>query len=234
MDFTNKKALVTGGSAGIGKAIAQALIERGAKVAITARGEDRLKKAAEEIGATAIHADAGKPDDCVRSVREANEALGGLDILINNAGFGYHSLLNDLDADKFRDVWATNVLGAALTAREASKIFCEQRSGNIVNIASTSGTKGYRGGTPYCATKFALRGMTECWQAELRPFNVRVISVCPSEVQTNFGGRERETINPKKLVSEDIAHATIAALEMNERGFMPEFKIIATNPWDDQ
>jgi 3-oxoacyl-[acyl-carrier protein] reductase len=234
MNLNGAKALVTGGSAGIGKAIAKALAERGAKVAITARQEGRLEAAAKEIGARAIHADAASEADCVRSVREAAEALGGLDILVNNAGFGYHAKLEGLDADRFRDVWAANVLGPAILAREAAKIFREQRSGDIVNIASTSGTKGYAGGTPYCATKFALRGMAECWQAELRPFNVRVFSVCPSEVQTEFGGRKRESMDPKKLVSEDIAHAVIAALEMDSRGFIPEFKVFATNPWPEQ
>jgi 3-oxoacyl-[acyl-carrier protein] reductase len=234
MSLSGAKALVTGGSAGIGKAIARALIQRGARVAITARGEERLRKTAQEIGAHAIVADAADEADCVRSVREAVEALGGLDILVNNAGYGYHALVENLDAESFSKVWAANVLGPAILTREAAKIFRQQKRGDLVNIASTSGTKGYAGGTPYCATKFALRGMTECWQAELRPANVRVICVCPSEVQTEFGGRHRETLDPKKLISEDIAVGVIAALEMDRRGFIPEFKVFATNPWPEK
>jgi 3-oxoacyl-[acyl-carrier protein] reductase len=233
MTLEGAKVLVTGGSAGIGLAIAKAMIERGARVAIAARSEERLRAVAKEIGAVPIVADMAVEEDAVRCVAEAAKALGGLDVLVNNAGVGARGQLHELDAAAFRSVWETNVVGAALAAREAAKIFREQRRGDLVNIASTSGTKGYAGGTAYCASKFALRGMTECWQAELRPFNVRVISVCPSEVQTEFGGRKRESFDPKKLLAEDIAHSVVAALEMEPRGFIPEFRVFATNPWPD-
>ena len=106
-------------------------------------------------------------------------------------------------------------------------------SGNIINISSTAGKKGFAYGTAYAATKFALKGMTECWQAELRKYNVRVMLVNPSEVQTEFsvnaGNGERE-FNPTKLLSEDIAHAVISALEMEDRGFITELTVFATNP----
>lgn len=231
--LAGRRALVTGASAGIGRAIAARLVAAGARVAITARREGPLHAAAAEIGATAIVADAGREEDVVRSVREATAALGGLDILVNNAGFGYHAPLEALDAARFADVWATNVLGAALYAREAARIFRAQRRGDLVSIASTSGTRGYETGTPYVATKFALRGMSECWHAELRRSNVRVTCVCPSEVQTDFGGRHRAGIDPKKLIAEDIADTVVAILALPDRVLLPEFKVIATNPFPE-
>ena len=159
--------------------------------------------------------------------------FGKLDVLINNAGYGYFELVDNITVSKFNDVLQTNVIGAAMTAREAAKIFKEQNSGAIVNIASTAATKGFAGGTPYVATKFALRGMTECWRAELRPYNVRVILINPSEVQTEFvanSGRDSREFNPTKLIGEDIAHAVVSSLEMNDRGFITELTVFATNP----
>jgi 3-oxoacyl-[acyl-carrier protein] reductase len=124
-----------------------------------------------------------------------------------------------------------------LMARESAKIFIKQMSGNIINISSTAGKKGFAYGTAYAATKFALKGMTECWQAELRKYNVRVMLVNPSEVQTEFslnaGNGERE-FNPTKLLSEDIAHAVISALEMEDRGFITELTVFATNPKENK
>ena len=231
MDLSNSKTLVTGGSRGIGKAIAAALIARGGKVAITGRDETVLHKTAKEIGAVAIAADVSVEDDAVRAVESAISELGGLDILVNNAGTGTFQALTELDRASFEKVMAVNVTGAMLSAREAAKHFVAQRSGNIINISSTAGTKGMQHGTAYCASKFALRGMTECWREELRRHNVRVILVNPSEVQTGFGGRARPTINPKKLVSEDIAEAICGVLAIDDRGFVPEFSVFATNPF---
>ena len=186
MDLKGATALVTGGSSGIGFAIAKMLIDAGAKVAITGREEKKLNGAAKQLGAIAINADVGSEADAKRSLQEAVAKLGHLDILINNAGFGVFKNLVDQDADSFDAVFATNVRGAMLMGREAARHFVTRNKGNIVNIASTSALRGAPGGTAYYGSKFALRGMTECWRAELRKFNVRVILVNPSEVQTNF------------------------------------------------
>jgi 3-oxoacyl-[acyl-carrier protein] reductase len=132
-------------------------------------------------------------------------------------------------------VFATNVTGAMLMAREAAKHFVERKAGNIVNIGSTAAVRGAARGTAYYASKFALRGMTECWRAELRPFNVRVMLVNPSEVLTDFNataGLEQQADNPTKLHGEDIAHAVRSALEMEDRGFITELTVFATNPKD--
>jgi 3-oxoacyl-[acyl-carrier protein] reductase len=119
-------------------------------------------------------------------------------------------------------------------AREAAKHFIKKRHGNIVNISSTAGLRGAAGGTAYYASKFALRGMTECWRAELRKHNVRVILVNPSEVITNFSAAAGMKQNPNetKLRGEEIAFAVKSALDMDDRGFIPELSIFATNPQD--
>ena len=127
---------------------------------------------------------------------------------------------------------AVNVTGAMLVTREVVPHFIRQESGNIVNISSTAGLRGFAGGSAYAASKFALRGMTECWRQELRPHNVRVILINPSEVQTNFGrAAEPSQLDPKKLTAGEIADTTVAALEIDDRGFIPEFSVWATNPF---
>lgn len=233
MDLKDKVILVTGGSLGIGLATAIKLQKKGAKVIITGRNKERLEKAANENKLIPIVSDVAKEVDVVSLFEKIKAEYKKLDVLINNAGFGTFEKLQDIDADKFNDVLQTNVIGAALTAREASKIFIEQNSGAIINIASTAATKGFPSGTAYVASKFALRGMTECWRAELRPHNVRVILINPSEVQTEFfvnAGGERRDYNPTKLMGEDIAHAIVSALEMEDRGFITELTVFATNP----
>ncbi|HEX2164870.1 MAG TPA: SDR family oxidoreductase [Thermoanaerobaculia bacterium] len=233
MEIAGAKALVTGGSEGIGRGIAAALVARGAEVTITGRREEPLRRAAEEIGAGWIAADVGVEADAVRTVAEFVDRHGRIDVLVNNAGFGTFAPLVDTALADVEAVFRTNVFGAFLMAREAAKHFVRQGSGNIVNISSTSGLKGGRGGTAYSASKFALRGMTECWRDELRRHDVRVFLINPSEVQTAFFakvGREQEP-SPKKLRPEEIAHAVVAVLEMDDRGFVPELSVFATNPF---
>jgi 3-oxoacyl-[acyl-carrier protein] reductase len=234
MQIKNSTFLVTGGSLGIGKATAKLLIEKGGKVAITGRNKLRLEKAAKEIGAFPIHADAGKPDDIKKTYDEFIKQFKKLDCLINNAGIGGKwDQVFDLDLDDFMNVYSVNVFGAALMAKYAANLFKKQNYGNIINISSTAGTKGFANGTVYASSKFALRGMTQCWQAELRKYNVRVILVNPSEVLTAFGddeGKERKEV-ANKLRSYEIAHTIVSTLEMDDRGFIPEVTVWATNPF---
>ncbi len=234
MNLQNSTALVTGGSSGIGFAIARMLIQNGARVAITGRDERRLKEAADNLKAHPIRADVSSESDVKRTLDEVLKAFGHLDILVNNAGVGVFKNLVDMDRAGFEAVFATNVTGAMLMGREAAKHFILRKSGNIVNISSTASLRGAPGGTAYYASKFALRGMTECWRGELRQHNIRVFLVNPSEVLTNFGaaaGYEQKP-NPTKLRGEEIAHAVKAVLEMDDRGFTPEITVFATNPKD--
>ena len=235
MNLNGATALVTGGSNGIGLAIAKTLGAAGARVAITGRDEKRLAAAGKAIGAHAIHADVAKEADVLRTYRELFQAFGHLDILVNNAGFGVLKPLVEMDLASFEHVFATNVTGAMLMAREAAKHFIERNRGSIVNIGSTAAVRGAARGTAYYGSKFALRGMTECWRAELRPYNVRVILVNPSEVLTDFyatAGMAQNKDNPTKLHGDDIAHAVKSALEMDDRGFVTELTVFATNPKD--
>jgi len=228
-------ALVTGGSSGIGLAIAKGLVAAGAQVAITGRDRNRLAAAAKSIGAHPIHADVGNEADVQRTFQEVFRQFDHLDVLVNNAGVGVLMPLVEMDQASFERVFATNVTGAMLMAREAARHFIERKSGNIVNIGSTASLRGAANGTAYYASKFALRGMTECWRAELRQHNIRVILVNPSDVLTNFyatAGLEQNLGNATKLQGDDIAHAVRSALEMDDRGFITELTVFATNPKD--
>jgi 3-oxoacyl-[acyl-carrier protein] reductase len=237
MNLKNAIALVTGGSSGIGRSIAQTLVASGARVAITGRDQRRLSEAAKAIGALPIQADVSKEGDVTRTYSEVLKAFGDLDILVNNAGIGIFKNLVDFDLAEFEAVFATNVTGAMLMGREAAKLFVKRQRGNIVNIASTAALRGAPSGTAYYGSKFALRGMTECWRAELRKHNIRVFLVNPSEVLTEFAATaglpvKQDAQNATKLHSEDIAHIVKAILEMNDRGFTPELSVFATNPKD--
>jgi 3-oxoacyl-[acyl-carrier protein] reductase len=234
MKLQGATALVTGGSSGIGFSIAKSLIDAGTRVAITGRDEKKLYKAAESLSAVAIRADVSNEADVQRTLREVLQAFGHLDILVNNAGFGVFKKLVDMDKTSFDAVFATNVTGTMLMGREAAKHFIQRNGGNIVNICSTASLRGAPNGTAYYASKFALRGMTECWRGELRQHNIRVFLVNPSEVLTNFGSVAEfsQKENPTKLRGEDIAHMIKAALEMDDRGFTPELSVFATNPKD--
>jgi 3-oxoacyl-[acyl-carrier protein] reductase len=234
MNLNNAVALITGGSSGIGRAVAQSLVAAGAHVAITGRNKHRLTEAAQAVGAHPIQADVSHEAEVTRTYAEVLDKFGDLDIVVNNAGVGVFKPLADLPLTEFETVFATNVTGPMLMAREAAKIFMKRNRGNIVNIASTAALRGAANGTAYYGSKFALRGMTECWRTELRKYNVRVFLVNPSEVLTGFAATAGfpQKVNESKLRSEEIAHMIRAALEMDDRGFTPELSVFATNPVD--
>lgn len=233
MDLTNAAVLVTGGSCGIGFETARVLRERGARVAICARHQDMLEAAAKQIGAFPIVADVSKEDDVQRMIQTVVKEYEDYNVLVNNAGFGVFAPLIELSAEEFFRVWQTNVLGAMLVARESAHHFIARAYGNIVNISSTAGQRGFANGSAYCASKFALHALTECWRAELRQHNIRVVQVNPSEVQTGFGAEETTQVkaqNPSKLTASDIGQFIVSMLEVEDRGFVTESTIWATNP----
>lgn len=233
MELRDSRILITGGSAGIGLATARALHEEGARLALTGRSEDRLRKVAGELGGVPLAFDMADYEAVDRGADEAIGALGGLDVLINNAGTGEFGLLEDLDPGMFERVFAVNVIGPAMLAKKAADHFRGHRGGTIVNIASTAANKGFPGGSVYAASKFALRGLTQCWQAELRKHDVRVIGVNPSEVTTAFGDPDRRERPEQrgKLRPKEIADVIVSVLKMDDRGFVPEVAVWATNPW---
>ncbi len=241
MNLAEAKVLITGASGGIGAAIAELLISKGAKVAITGRNLEKLNAKAKEIGAIAIQADVCEEAQVMSMTETAIAKLGGLNVLINNAGYGYAAPLVNINPTDFQKVFQTNVIGATLSAREAAKHFIAQKYGNIINIASTAALKGAANLSPYNATKFALRGMTESWRDELRKHNIRVMLVNPSEVMSDFisnmqtpqGNIEKqysENEKATKLRGLEIAHTIASLLAMDDRGFITEATVFATNP----
>lgn len=121
-----------------------------------------------------------------------------------------------------------------MMAQEAGRHFMAQKKGHIINIGSSAALKGFARGSVYASSKFALRGLTQCLQAELRPYNVRVMLINPSEVKTAFGaedGKERPEVD-NKLRGEEIAHTIVSALQMDDRGFINETLVWATNPFE--
>jgi 3-oxoacyl-[acyl-carrier protein] reductase len=234
MELRGATVLVTGGSNGIGRAVAKTLSMAGADVAITGRDETRLREAANSLKVLPVRADVSNESDVRRTYEEVLKAFGHLDVLVNNAGKGVFKPLIDMERSEFDAVLATNITGAMLMSREAAKHFIARKRGNIVNIGSTASHRGAPNGTAYYASKAALRSMTECWRAELRQHNIRVMLINPSEVVTGFAAASgfAQKDNPTKLRSEDIAHAVKAVLEMDDRGFSTEITVFATNPKD--
>ena len=227
-----QRFLVTGGSQGIGAALVALARKEGHDVVFTGRDQARIDRVAAESGAHGLRADVARPADNQRTVEASVEQMGGIDVLVNNAGVGYLAEIGALDMARMRALFDINVFGLVdLTNRVAPMLKAQQR-GYIFNIASTSGMKGGKAGTVYAASKWALRGISQSWQTELRPHGVHVTCVCPSEVQTDWMGRTGRN-NPNKLYAADIAEAILAVLRMHPRALWPEFAIFANNPWKE-
>jgi 3-oxoacyl-[acyl-carrier protein] reductase len=233
MNLSGAKIIITGGSSGIGKETAKQLVSMGANVIVTGRDKQKLLKVALDIGCTGYHADVSDEEAAKATVDFALEKWGKIDVLINNAGYAEFGLIHELDLDKLRAVYETNVFGAAAMAKYCAQVFMKQKSGNIINIASTAAHKGFSHGSIYSTSKFALSGMTQCWRAELRPYNVRVIQINPSEVPTAFAqdNRTERKGESNKLSPKEISDAIVASLEMDNRGMITDVTVIATNPF---
>jgi 3-oxoacyl-[acyl-carrier protein] reductase len=233
MELIGARILITGGSSGLGKEMAQVLKNAGANILITGRDAAKVNCVSKELGIHGIAADVANETDVLKTYEAVNTQLGGLDVLINNAGIGEFMTIDQVTLEALERVFRTNVFGAALMAREAAKIFKAQKSGHIINISSTAGRKGFANGTVYSASKFAVSAMTETWRDELRPFNVRVMQVNPSAVPTafNVSDRSAKPLVENKLRPAEIAHAIKSMLEMDNRGFITELSVWATNPF---
>ncbi len=234
MNLEGKNIILTGGSLGIGKETAKALVDKGANVLITGRSEERLITASKYTGSQYIEFDIGEIDTINENAKKCIELLGNrVDVLINNAGTGVRRSVEELNINDFLSVFNVNVFGLSLFTKEIVPLMKHQNGGTIINIGSTASLKGYKNGSIYSSSKFAVRCLTQCWQAELRPYNIRVSQINPSEVTTAFANPERieraEVHN--KLTSKEIAHAIISALEMNDRGLINELNVWATNPF---
>jgi 3-oxoacyl-[acyl-carrier protein] reductase len=226
------RVLVTGGSQGIGAALVGLARKGGHAVVFTGRSQARIDDVKAKTGAHGVNANVADGDDNARTVKACLDVMGGVDVLVNNAGYAYRAEIGSLDLGEMRREFDTNVFGLVDITNRVVPLMKAQGGGDIINIASTSGMKGAAGGTAYSGSKWAVRGISQCWQAELRPHGIRVMSVCPSEVQTDFGGRIGRN-NPNKLYAADIAATIMAALEMPRRALWPELAVFANNPWKD-
>ena len=227
-----QRFLVTGGSQGIGAAIVTQARQAGHQVVFTGRHEAQLEALATATGAHGVKADVSIDADNARTVATCASVMGGIDVLINNAGTGYAAEIGALEIEKMRQLFGVNVFGMADLTNRVVPLMKAQASGDIVNLASTSGMKGAKGGTAYAASKWAVRGMSQCWQAELRPHGIRVVCICPSEVQTNWMGKSGRN-NPNKLYADDIAATIMAGLNMPRRVLWTELAVFANNPWKE-
>jgi len=227
-----RRFLITGGSQGIGAAIVTLARANGHEVVFTGRNAPLIEQVTRDTGAHGLRADVSVGADNAKAVALCHERMGGIDVLINNAAFGLAAEIGALDVDAMRTLFETNVFGMVdLTNRIVPQMKAHGQ-GDIVNIASTSGMKGGKSATAYAASKWAVRGISQCWQAELRPHSIRVICVCPSEVQTTWGGRVGRN-NPNKLYAGDIAETIMSALRMPRRALWPELAVFANNPWKE-
>ena len=227
-----RRFLITGGSQGIGAAIVQQARAAGHHVVFTGRNDTHIASTERDTGAHGVRADVAVDADNARVVEAAVATMGGIDVLINNAGVGYNAEIGELDVNAMRSLFATNVFGLVDLTNRVVPLMKAQGDGDIVNIASTSGTKGAKGATAYAGSKWAVRGITQCWQAELRPYGIRVVSILPSEVQTNWMGKTGRN-NPNKLYAEDIAATIMAGLAMPRRVLWTELAVFANNPWKE-
>jgi len=235
MNVKGKNILITGGSLGIGKETAKVLVDKGANVLITGRLQNRLKEARIYTKSKIIEFDISDHKNISENAQKCIDILGGrIDVLINNAGIGVKKSIDELNIEDFLKVFNVNVFGLALFTKEIVPHMIKKSFGTIINIGSTASLKGYKNGSIYSSSKFAVRCLTQCWQAELRPHNIRVCQVNPSEVTTAFGNSKRvERVDvDNKLTTKEISHSIISVIEMDDRGFINELNIWATNPFD--
>lgn len=222
MDLTSRSALVTGGTKGIGRAIADALVAAGASVAVNARTESDVAATVRALreGASGavvgLCADVGNPDDCERLVTDAAEALGGLDILINNAGIGIMKSIEEMTWEEWRAQIDVN-LGGVWACTKAALPFLKQagtreHGGWVINIGSLAGRHTFAGASGYNASKFGLVGMTEATMLDIRQHGIRVSVVMPGSVNTAFGDHEQAPERDWRLQAEDCALAVMQLL----------------------
>jgi 3-oxoacyl-[acyl-carrier protein] reductase len=232
-----KIAIVTGSTRGIGRAIAAALLERGASVWLTARSATDVERAAAELSGRPGRRVGGSPCDVrdydsVRAmVRAAEQAFGGLDILVNNAGIGSFNSVEKMPVDEWRATIETNLSGVFYCCREAIPALRRRGGGTVVNIGSLAGKNAFPGGGAYNASKFGLIGFSEALMQEVRYDHIRVSYVMPGSVNTEFGAGGAQDVGATwKLWPEDVAEAVVNLLEMEPRALASRVELRPSEP----
>ena len=226
--LAGKVALVTGASRGIGRAIALRLARMGAAVAVCGRDRSALDAAHREIEKASARvysqlADVTRSADIAELVAKTEGALGPISILVNNAGVGIFGPVQQRTEQEFDQVLATNLKSVFLVSRAVIPGMIRQNSGDIVNISSLAGRNAFPGGAIYCASKWGLQGLTACMAEDLRDFGIRVSSILPGSVATEFGPHVKDP--SKALVPEDIAHAVATLLTQSKQSFISEIQL---------
>ena len=222
-------ALITGASRGIGLAIARRLAGLGAKVALCARDAKKLEAAAaglKQAGASvvAIPADIRGANEIAALVRETEQSLGPIEILVNNAGIGYFAPFHEASEANWDAVLDTNLKAVFLLSKAVAPGMIQRRAGHIINIGSLSGKSAFAGGAIYCASKWGLLGLTQCMAEDLRPHGVRVSAVLPGSVATDFSPHTGKDTS-KMLQPEDVAHAVESIVTQAPQSFISEVLI---------
>jgi NAD(P)-dependent dehydrogenase (short-subunit alcohol dehydrogenase family) len=235
MKIKDKVAVVTGGTKGIGFAIAEKLLKKGAKVFICARSKrevrDALRTLASSGDVSGEVCDVRSEDQVRMMLEECARVYGGPDILINNAGIGIiGKTVEEMSGDEFRQTLETNLMGVFYACRYAIPLMKGRKGGYIINISSLAGQNPHPRMAAYNASKFALNGFSEAMMQEVRQDNIKVSYICPGSVNTNFGGDTPSQQNAWQLQPEDIAQTVLELLAMNERALPSKVEIRPSKP----
>lgn len=235
-ELKGKTAIVTGGSKGIGLAIARSLAQAGVGVVISARHEDEVQEAArrltEEGGArvVGVAADMRKLDDVRRMTERAAEEFGGVDILVNNAGVGAFAPADELDPEKWDQVIETNLSGVFYCCHAALPHLKKSGEAWIINIASLAGKNPFAGGTAYNASKFGLVGFSEALMLDVRDHGIRVNYIMPGSVATYFNDHTPSDADAWKIQPEDIAELVMELVRFPSRSLPSRIEIRPSRP----
>ena len=223
IQLENRVAIVTGGTKGIGKAIAQQLLGKGARVMVCARTEPDVKGCVHDLSREAI----GRIEGMVCNVREYGEVrklvertvhqFGGIDILINNAAVGLFASVSDITPEQWHEVIDTNLSGVFYCCHEVIPHMKKRGGGYIINISSLAGKNPFKGGSAYNASKFGLNGFSEAIMQDLRYDNIRVSYIMPGSVNTGFGRNVASEESSWKLAPEDVAKVVVDLLQHDPR-----------------
>jgi len=233
--LSGKRALVTGASKGIGLAVAQALAVNGADIAICARNKADVEKSFDKLrsGGTKVvgtTADVGKSGDVAKLFEFVDKELGGLNILVNNAGIGIFRSAGELSVEEWDQVIGTNLSGAFYCTREALSRFAQARGGRIINISSLAGKNPFAGGSAYNASKFGMNALSEATMLDHRNDNVAVSYIMPGSVATEFSGQAGKGNSDWKIAPEDIAEIVLSILRMPERTLISRIEVRPSRP----
>jgi NAD(P)-dependent dehydrogenase (short-subunit alcohol dehydrogenase family) len=233
--LAGKAALVTGGSRGIGLAVADALAAAGASLAITGRDQAHLDEARKRLSGRgtqilALRADVRRFEEAARAIEEASGTFGGLDILVNNAGVGLFANVADMTPEEWRDVIDTNLSGVFYCCHAAIPILRRRGGGWIINISSLAGKNAFVGAAAYCASKAGLNAFSEALMQEVRYDNIRVSYVMPGSVSTEFADRSLGGHADWKLAAEDVAQVVVDLINHPARSLPSRVEIRPSKP----